>query len=241
MEQSINDHNAVQLNYYGNKVKKRLMPRDTYYLKRHIDEFVAHADMAPGASVLDVGCGMGKYSLRLLEKGFDVSGLDLSPFLLQKFKEYDGGKFNPTLYNEDIHSAYERIEKQFDHVIGFFTLHHLLDLEKAFSSMSRLLKPGGSIIFLEPNAWYPLFYIQIAVYKDISWSGDKGIVNMRSSTIGKAAKAVGLSLTEAPGFGLFPPFALHSSLGQKTEKVMEKVWPFNRLKAFKIFKIVKPF
>jgi SAM-dependent methyltransferase len=36
----------------------------------------------PGARILDLGCGWGRHSIELASSGFDVTGLDLSEFLL---------------------------------------------------------------------------------------------------------------------------------------------------------------
>ena len=52
----------------------------------------------------------------------------------------------------------------FDSVVGSSILHHL-EIEPALREIRRVLKPGGTIYFTEPNMLNP----QIAVQKNIPW------------------------------------------------------------------------
>ena len=45
------------------------------------------ASLGPGSRVLDVGCGAGRHSILMAERGFDVTGIDLSPRLLKLARE----------------------------------------------------------------------------------------------------------------------------------------------------------
>jgi ADP-ribose pyrophosphatase YjhB (NUDIX family)/ubiquinone/menaquinone biosynthesis C-methylase UbiE len=51
-------------------------------LTKEMDRFTAR--LAPGVRVLDVGCGPGRDTIRLAEKGFDAVGTDLSFGMLQE-------------------------------------------------------------------------------------------------------------------------------------------------------------
>ena len=55
-------------------------------------------------------------------------------------------------------------EGAFDSVVGSSVLHHL-EIEAAIRDMYRVLKPGGTIYFTEPNMLNP----QIAIQKNIPW------------------------------------------------------------------------
>ncbi len=52
----------------------------------------------------------------------------------------------------------------FDSVVGSSVLHHL-ELEEALGEIYRVLKPGGTIYFTEPNMLNP----QIAIQKNVPW------------------------------------------------------------------------
>jgi SAM-dependent methyltransferase len=49
-----------------------------------VDFLVEHLELAPGAAILDVGCGTGRHSVELARRGFAVTGLDLSGEMLAR-------------------------------------------------------------------------------------------------------------------------------------------------------------
>ena len=55
-------------------------------------------------------------------------------------------------------------EAVFDSVVGSSVLHHL-EIEEALREIYRVLKPGGTIYFTEPNMLNP----QIAIQKNVPW------------------------------------------------------------------------
>ncbi len=54
----------------------------TYGTEQEIDFLVEALDLDPGARILDAGCGPGRHSLALARRGFEVTGVDLSPEFL---------------------------------------------------------------------------------------------------------------------------------------------------------------
>ena len=62
----------------------------------------------------------------------------------------------------------------FDVVTGFFVLHHLEDLDAAFAGGRQLARPGGRVVFIEPNAYFPGFYVQVTLTPGMSWKGGEG-------------------------------------------------------------------
>ncbi|MCH8286635.1 class I SAM-dependent methyltransferase [candidate division KSB1 bacterium] len=223
--QNYTKHNKDQQQYFENTFKKTMQPVNTPYLNRHVDEMLIYAEITKNDRILDVGCGIGRYTLILAERGFKVEGLDLTPGLLEQLQEADGGKYNIPLYCSDIIDYPPELESKFDKVIGFFTLHHLHNIERCYHAMTELLKPGGKIVFLEPNAFNPLYYIQIAITPGMTWEGDGGITKMRKKVIFNAMKEAGLSNLDVGRFGFFPPFLANTSWGARLEGFLEKL-PF---------------
>ena len=100
---------------------------------------------------LDVGCGAGNYTLKLLENlpNMDTTIIDLSQPMLDKaaerIAEVSTGKI--TAVQGDIREI-ELGEAQFDVITAAAVLHHLREEEEwydVFSKFYRALKPGGSI------------------------------------------------------------------------------------------------
>lgn len=102
-------------------------------------------------SLLDVGCGAGNYSLKILEKlpDLDVTLIDLSRPMLDRAVERVGratsGKV--TAIQGDIREL-QLIESSFDIICAAAVLHHLREKEEwlsVFSKMFSSLRSGGSL------------------------------------------------------------------------------------------------
>ncbi|HSP07353.1 MAG TPA: class I SAM-dependent methyltransferase, partial [Acidobacteriota bacterium] len=100
------------------------------------------------ASILDVGCGTGWTSEFLARAGFQVTGLDISPSMIETSRrlrtlpglEFVAGDFECMTF-----------ETQFDAVLFFGSLHHSEDPEAALASSRNALKEGGLIVLMEPG------------------------------------------------------------------------------------------
>jgi SAM-dependent methyltransferase len=239
-EAAIASHNRYQRDYYDRGIKKTMIPKGTPYLRRHVEELARVAQLRPGERILDVGCGMGRYTLLLAEKGFAVEGLDLSPVLLQRLRVFNGGRFNIPLHSADVMNPPADLEERFDVIVGFFALHHMHELERCFRGMRRMVKPGGRVVFLEPNAFNPLYYAQMAITPRMTWQGDKGVARMRMGVVADAMTRAGLESPTVERFGFFPPFIANTSIGARAERVLERLPVWKRLLPFQIFRAERP-
>lgn len=236
----LDEHNLRQRRYYEGPAKPHMIPADSPYLRRHVDAMLRFAGISPHEQVLEVGCGMGRYTLILAQQGVRVEGLDLTPVLLDRLRTFDDGRYNIPLYCADIVQNPPELHGRFDAVIGFFTLHHLHDLTLCFKAMAHLLKPGGRIVFLEPNPYNPLYYIQMLITPGMTWTGDRGLVKMRKNVIFDAMQKAGLGDLQLTRFGFFPPFISNQNWGTRLESVLERVPFWRALLPFQLFKGIKP-
>ena len=234
-------HNQRQRAYYREPQRKpRMRPASSPYVQRQIDRLFDVAQLEPGMRILDVGCGMGRYTLQLAERGLDVTGIDLSPELLTQLAEFDGGRYGVPLYCGDIADPPAEMGGGFDAAIGFFTLHHMHDLARCFASMARLVRAGGTVGFVEPNAASLLYYIQIAVTPSMSWSAEKGILRMHDAAIRRAMSAGGLTGFRSQAFGLFPPLIANLPGAGAVEALVERVPVWRPGLSFKVFAARRP-
>lgn len=103
---------------------------------------------------LEVGAGTGYFSLHLLMSGVVARATctDISPGMVEAL-EQNAERLG--LEVEALIADAERLpfeDESFDIVVGHAVLHHLPDLEQAFSEFHRVLKPGGTIVFAgEPS------------------------------------------------------------------------------------------
>ena len=237
---SVADHNRRQRSYFERGEKRTMVPRDTPYLRRHVDELVRFGGLRRGDRVLEVGCGMGRYTIPLAERGLAVEGLDLTQFLLDRLRAYDAGRHSIPLHCLDILEAPDALGGGYDAVVALFTLHHLHDLERSLAAIGALLRPGGRAVFLEPNPYNPLYYVQIAATPGMTWEGDGGIVRMRPERIRSAAEAAGLGGFRHERFGFLPPFAVNRPWGSRLERGLERATPLRPLRAFQLFRADRP-
>jgi SAM-dependent methyltransferase len=128
-----------------------------------------------------------------------------------------------------LHGAY-------DLVLGFFVLHHVGDLERTFRSIATLLHPGGRVVFLEPNPFNPLYYLQILFTPGMTWRGDGGIVRMRRKLVVQAMERAGLTRCALTRFGFFPPFLSNQPWGLRLEALLERVPVWRPALPFQLFR-----
>ena len=111
----------------------------------------AAASVTPGATaVLDVGCGAGNYTIKLLQRrpGMDCTLLDLSRPMLDRAVQRvtaAGGR-GVTAVQADVREA-EFADGSFDVILAAQTLHHLRsggEFDAVFAAFFRWLRPGGS-------------------------------------------------------------------------------------------------
>jgi SAM-dependent methyltransferase len=229
-------HNRAQIEYFEHAGKRAMRPTPSPYVERQVEELVRFADLAAGERVLDVGCGMGRYTFPLAERGLQVEGLDLSQTLLDRFDDFNAGRYDIPLHCADVIDLPTALGARFDAVVGFFTLHHLHDLPASFAAMARLVRPGGRVVFLEPNPLNVLYYVQIVAAPGMTWQGDKGILKMRPQTIFAAMENGGLRDLSMTRFGLFPPFLANRPWGSRLERTLERVRVWHSLLAFQLFR-----
>lgn len=233
--EAIDRHNRAQQAYFEQRVPGTMIPRATPYVRRHVDQLVSASGLEPDALVLEVGCGMGNYTFELLRRGLALEGLDLSPVLLDRLRTYAAGEVSLPLHCADVLDPPEDLLGRFDGVVGFFTLHHLHDLQGSIASMARLLVPGGRLAFVEPNAFNPLYYLQIAATRGMSFRGERRLTSMRSAVILPALRAAGLADLRVLRYGFFPPFIANRDSGRAVERMLERVAPLRPVSAFQLF------
>lgn len=101
--------------------------------------------------VLDVGCGAGNYTLKLLERlpNLDATLIDLSQPMLDRASERVGRATTGrvTTIRGDIRDV-ELPDGRFDIVLAAAVLHHLrtdTEWRDVFTKFHRALRPGGSV------------------------------------------------------------------------------------------------
>jgi 2-polyprenyl-3-methyl-5-hydroxy-6-metoxy-1,4-benzoquinol methylase len=225
----------AQRRYFESVDSGYMAPTGSTYINRQVSALVAFGELEPGMRVLEVGCGMGRYSLPLANLGFRVEALDISPVLLQRLRTLDpDGRVATHCASVADHPL--ELDGACDAAIGFFVLHHLEDLVAQFRAMARVLRPGGRVVFLEPNPYNPMYYAQITLSPNMHWWAEKGIFDMRRKVVLPALRAAGFSDPKCRNFGFLPPFAVNTAKGAAMESALERFRPWNALLPFQLFR-----
>lgn len=82
-----------------------------------INNFITHLKIPAGSFILDVACGKGRHSKAFAAKGFDVTGIDLSPEAIMEAKKYE--QENLHFYVHDMRLPFWI--NYFDYAFNFFT------------------------------------------------------------------------------------------------------------------------
>jgi SAM-dependent methyltransferase len=112
-------------------------------------------ELGTGADVLEVGCGRGGFSRVLGSAARSVVGVDLSPVAVEQARAAAAASGADVEYRVMDAEALVFPDASFDLVCGSGVLHHL-DLERVAEQITRVLRDGGSALFLEPLGHNPL-------------------------------------------------------------------------------------
>ncbi len=109
------------------------------------------ASVTDTSTVLDVACGPGLVACEFATKAKHVTGIDITPAMvekaqqLQKEKElsnltWDTGNVIPLPYDDNYFSI----------VLTRYSFHHFRDPETVLAEMGRVCRPGGKVLVADP-------------------------------------------------------------------------------------------
>jgi SAM-dependent methyltransferase len=131
-----------------------LNPRPVSHNCAGIATLLAQHGVAPGAQMLDAGCGTGGYALDLAQRGYVVTGLDLSvPLLMEAQKRANHGQVSLMLVCGNLLTL--PFAPHYDGILCRGVLNDLLDTpsrQQVFFSFARVLRPGG-VLILDVRDW----------------------------------------------------------------------------------------
>lgn len=128
--------------------------RDETEARQFIDALLANLQPPPSARVLDLACGKGRFSKYLAEKGFDVTGLDLSFNSIQYARQFESDSL--AFYTHDMRLPYRM--RYYNYIFSFFTSFGYFDTDRdhirTLKSIRAGLRAGGIFVLDFFNARY---------------------------------------------------------------------------------------
>lgn len=124
--------------------------------------------LPPGSEILDLCCGHGRHAIPLAERGYQITGQDLSPVFLEKAQvnAADAG-VELSLVHSDMRQI--PFNDTFDAVINIFSAFGYLESDeedqRVLHQVHKALKPGGRFLLdtvhhswvvknFEPRDWH---------------------------------------------------------------------------------------
>lgn len=148
------------------------------------------SESSDGRRALDAGCGTGRKARALVELGYEVIGVDLTPAMLEIARtavpeaDFRLGAF------EDLPVDDESV----DLITSSLAVCHVPELTPVFSEFGRVLAPGGRVVVVDPHPVMTFFGGQAFFRDDL----DMPFVRNRGRPIAayfSAAQAAGLEVT----------------------------------------------
>jgi len=127
----------------------KLYKHDQGESSRETQAVIRMLQLQPGQRVLDLACGFGRHSVLLAEKGFAVTGYDISESFLKKARELaDSLAVGLELQQGDMREI--PYDGEYDAVINMFTAFGFFENEeedlKVLQGVHKALKPGGQFL-----------------------------------------------------------------------------------------------
>jgi ubiquinone/menaquinone biosynthesis C-methylase UbiE len=141
----INEQDEDTLGSFVDRLEFRA--RDANFC-RFRDDYLDRLDLAPSATVLDIGCGTGVLARALaLRDGFSgrITGVDQSPVLIEaarRFAAQESVGDRIEFRVGDVHTL-EFADASFDAVIAHTLVSHVRDPLTIVKEAARVVRPGG--------------------------------------------------------------------------------------------------
>ena len=131
---------------------KLYFERDEKEATAFIDKLIDHLRPAPGSSMLDIGCGRGRHSCILAKKGFQVTGIDISPDSISFAKKFETA--NLEFYQQDMRLPFR--VNYFHYAFNFFTSFGFFKTRREHEDVIRMIANG-----LKESGVFVLDYLNV--------------------------------------------------------------------------------
>lgn len=211
---SIRDWNQAQREYYDATASEYggSFEQSGAFFRLLLDHYLRALSLSPGERVLELGASGGRFTIPLAEQNCQVTGVDVSTKslgYLRKILETHPQRNRVELIEDDATELSRLRGREFDVVTAAHFLHHVEDAHKVFAAVLRLLRPGGKVVFLEPNPANPLWYIQNTFCPNRQWRIEKGLLGAWRWRLLRKLRSANFVNCEASTFGFLPPQILN--------------------------------
>jgi ubiquinone/menaquinone biosynthesis C-methylase UbiE len=157
------------------------------HLSRRLSAAFDLAEVTPGMSILDVGCGRGEILRHCARLGANAYGIDYAEVAVRMsqrvIRSFDSEMRAKTAVMQADAKRLPFPDEAFDRVLMFDVVEHLhpWELHAAMLEVHRVLKPDGRfIVHTAPNVWYDRYaYPLVRLVRTLMGEGRKYPKNPR--------------------------------------------------------------
>ena len=204
-----------------------------HYLAKRVAFIEAHTTPGP---TLDVGCGTGKFTERVRDAGYEVTGLDYSQGMLDVMARVRPGIPGVAASSTEIPFP----DDTFTLTYCIAVMHHVADrdaVHKTLMEMVRVTKPSGRILIWDHNPRNP--YWPILMRRVPQDTGAERLIPEKEVLDGLTDGGARIAMSKPLGF--IPDFLPKPlmPIGRIAEGIVETVPVLNRLCAHNVVLAVK--
>jgi len=146
-----------------------------------VDKILALLGVAPGARILDLGCGIGRHALELARRGYQVTGVDITERYLERARQK---AVEERLAAEFVLSDMRQFRRPeaFDAAINMFTTFGYFedpaDDRRVLENVCASLKPGGAFLMDVSSK-----EVLARIFRARDWRDEDGILILEERSI----------------------------------------------------------
>lgn len=161
----------------------------------HVGDWLTEGEK--NETVLELGCGPGRYAAMLSSLGYSVTGVDPSSFpAWEMIRRHTNARLMDEVFAEDL--PFE--DESFDNVACLGALLYFADSEKALAEIRRVLKPGGKL------------YVRTVNRTNLYWSVHGEPIDPASTNhyteadLAAFLASQGFEVSKTFSYGFYPPY-----------------------------------
>ena len=193
-----------------------------------------------GKSVLDVGCGTGRYALRIAKRARQVVGIDISKESIAYAKKVAQLYGIKNFRGEVNNFSKPKYRNYFDFVLMVNTIHHVQDITMLLTNAKKVLKDDGSLIIFEFNPLNPLFIPFLAMQKQIRSHVNREYFRSNQYTLKRYLTMGGWNIVLFRRYAFLPTILYNYSMAfERLNDALNVVPVVNLFSAFHVLKCQK--
>ena len=161
-------------------------------------------DNPKGKKILDLGCGTGKFGLKLAKLSNSVIGIDISENSV-KIANKTAKKYNIKTFKGIVGNFKKtKYKNYFDYILAINLIHHTNNADVILKNINNSLKKDGVLIVFEINPFNPLYLPFLIFYDQIMSHLTKEYLRSNIFSLKRLLKKNKFEILSVHKWGLLP-------------------------------------